>query len=534
MARRASQRPQRKGHRHDYTVGPNANVPRSMFDRSYTRKQSLEEAGYLFPCYADFMFPGDVFVSRGTYYVRLATPIHPTMDNLYADVHFWAVPARILWDNWERFMGAQDNPGDSVDFLIPQTSSVAGYTHQGLSDYLGLPVGIPDMETSALWHRAYNKIWNWGYRNQTIQDSVIEHTDDGPDPATSYSPLRRQKRGDYFTTALPYAQKGQPVSISLGTKVPVTGIGKHAGGAWNYAPNTFVKESGGLTDTYATSVATASTGLIVQEDPANPDHPNVFADLSNAEGTTINDLRQASVVQRILERDARSGTRITEKIYAAFRVTVPDYRAQQPEFLGGGSFRINVSAVPQTTSTDATTPQGNLAGYGVGIGQAGFTYSAVEHMVLLGLISVRADVTYQQGIPKQFLWKTNLDFYTPDMQGLGEQVVENREIFAKGSADPTGDLAAFGYQERFAELRTKNSEICGLFRSGAPATLDAWHYSQEFGGVPTLNDAFIREEPPVGRTLAVPGEAHFIMDSSVSLRCARPLGTYGTPGINRL
>ena len=532
MARRASQRPMRKGHKHDYTVGPNANIPRSMFDRSYTRKQSLSEAGYLFPCYADFMFPGDVFVSRGTYYIRLATPIHPTMDNLTATVHFWAVPCRILWDNWERFMGAQDNPADSVDYLIPQVSTVSGYTDDGLGDYLGLPVGIPGMATSALWHRAYNKIWNWGYRNQTIQNSVVENQDDGPDDVLDYTLLRKQKRGDYFTTALPYAQKGNPASLPLGAAAPVTGIGwvtATAGGE-----QALVRETGKApaTTTYANQVG--GSQLYAEADPDEPNWPHIEADLANATGVTINELRQASVVQRILERDARSGTRITEKIYAAFRVTVPDYRAQQPEFIGGGSFGVNVSAVPQTTSTDATTPQGNLAGYGVGVGQAGFTYSAVEHMVVLGLISVHADVTYQQGIPKQFLWKTNLDFYTPDMQGLGEQVIENREIFAKGSGDPQGDLAAFGYQERFAELRTKNSEVCGLFRSGATGTLDAWHYSQEFGGVPTLNDAFIREEPPVGRTLAVLGEAHFILDSSVNLRCARPLGTYGTPGITRL
>ena len=522
MARRATQRPMRKGHKHDYTVGPNANIPRSMFDRSYTRKQSLEEAGILFPCYADFMYPGDVFVSRGTYYIRLATPIHPTMDNLYATVHFFAVPARILWNNWERFMGAQDNPGDSTDYLVPQVVTATGYTHEGIGDYLGLPINVPGMETSALWHRAYNKIWNWHYRNQTIQDSVPEHTDDGPDPVTDYVPLRRQKRGDYFVTALPYAQKGTAPTISGGAIVPSTSGAAYPTFKIGANQGKWLEGNSGDTRWSDASFPTLT--------PAEWDDPGLEIDA----GISINELRQASVIQRILERDARSGTRYPEKVYAEFRVTVPDYRAQQPEFIGGGEFRINVSAVPQTGSTDATTPQGNLAGYGVGIGQAGFTYSAVEHMVVLGLVSVRADVTYQQGIPKQFLWKTRYDFYTPDQQGLGEQVVENREIFAKGSADPAGDLLAFGYQERHAELRTKNSEVCGLFRSASPAPLDAWHYAQEFGGVPTLNDAFIREEPPIARTLAVPGEAHFIMDSSVSLRCARPLATYGTPGIRRL
>ena len=521
----------RHGHKHDYSVGPNANVPRSMFDRTFTRKQTLEKAGFIYPFFADFMFPGDVFKMRSTFIVRMATPIHPLMDGLHADVHYWVVPCRILWKNWIRFMGAQDDPADSTDYTIPQVSTVTGYTSLGLGDYLGLPIGVPDMSTSALWHRAYNKIWNWGYRNQNLSDSLYDPDDDGPDDVAQYGPRRRQKRGDYFTTCLPWPQKGDAVSLPLGTEAPVLGIGTST---HVYGSGVTVRESDGTSTFYQAELSNINSSLEVEEDPDNAGYPHIRADLQNATGATINELRQAAVVQRILERDARSGTRITEVIFAQFRVTVPDYRAQQPEYVGGGSFRINASAVPQTSSTDATTPQGNLGAFAVGSGSAGFTYSAVEHMVVLGLISVRADITYQQGIPRQFLWKTRYDFYTPDMQGLGEQTVQNQEIFAQGSVDPTADISAFGYQERFAELRTKNSEICGLFRSDAASSLHAWHLAQDFANLPTLNETFIQETPPIERVVAVPSEPHFWMDSVHSFRCARPLGTYGTPGINRL
>lgn len=519
---------------HSFSQVPRAEIQRSSFDRSSGLKTTIN-AGYLIPIFADEVLPGDTYSLNSTIFGRLSTPLRPVMDNLFANSFFFFVPNRLLWSNWQRFMGEQDNPTDSVDYLVPQiTSPAGGYTELSIYDYLGIPTKIAGLAHSALWLRAYNLIWNQWFRDQNLQNSVTVPLGDGPDTPGTYTLLRRGKRHDYFTSSLPWPQKGSAVSIPLGTTAPIQGLGFPSGAPAAAGAGATIYTTVAGNDMAPGTPVVAPTSMAIRTqttgNTGSGNRPQVFADLSNATAATINQLRQAFQVQKLHERDARGGTRYTEIVRAHFNVVSPDARLQRAEYLGGGQTAINVHQVPQTAPTiSGSTPQGNLAAYGIASGSGhGFSKSFTEHGVILGLLSVRADLNYQQGLNRMWSRRTKLDFYWPALAHIGEQAVLQKEIYATGTA---ADDGAWGYQERYGEYRYKPSIITGQMRSNSATPLDSWHLAQNFASAPALNAAFIEDNPPIARIVAVPAEPNFIFDIFHSLRCARPMPVYGVPGL---
>lgn len=520
---------------------PQPRVPRSVFDRSSNVKLSLN-GGFLVPFWVDEALPGDTFQMQPNIFGRLSTPLHAVMDQLHMEAFFFAVPNRILQDNWVKLQGEQANPADHINYLAPtMTAPGGGYATHSLSDYLGLPVGQAGIVHNSYWHRAYNLIYNEFFRDENLQDSVVVDKDDGPDDPADYVLLRRGKRKDYVTSALPWPQKGDAVSLPLGTDAPVYGIGVQNNTAYSSAPTLIRETEGTGTVTYTGAInidpaggAGANASAYIEEDPNNTGFPNIYADLSAASAATINELRVAFQTQKMLEKDARGGTRYTEILQSHFGVSIPDQR-WRPELLGTFSVPLEMAIVP-AMMTFGTVPQGATGGFGVfGHQGRGWYKSFQEHSVLLGLVSVRAPLTYQQNIHRRFSRSSRYDWYFPSFAHLGEQAVLNKEVFADGSAN---DDLTFGYQERYAEYRYGENRIAGILRSdtsGALPSLDPWHLAQDFASLPALNASFIEDNPPIDRVVVYDWTAddtpHIIMDASLKLKCARPMPIFGVPGL---
>lgn len=574
-----SARSHRKNNR--FSQIPNSPIQRSVFDRSHDYKTTMD-SGYLIPFFVDEVLPGDTFKLRVNAFVRMNTLIAPFMDNVFMDTFFFFVPTRLVWDNWQKFCGEQKNPGDSTDFLIPSLSGSNTFGNGTIFDYMGLPTGVEldsaKTPINVLPFRAYNLIYNEWFRDENLIDSIPVLTTDGPDPVSNYTLRKRAKRHDYFTSALPWPQKGPSVDVGLTGNAPVVGFGD--GQTWNFMSNTSYSGTqavlGNPTDvldnvglqvfTNREQFSTATMIPIMQETNQSGRWANIgnqdqssgidflparairgdgfyfpggilsnssgqqpYADLSGVSAITINDLRQAFQIQKFYEKWARGGSRYTETLRVMFNVISPDARLQRPEYLGGTHSRVNVVPTAQTSSTDSVSPQSNLSAFGVlGDSAHGFNKSFVEHGYVIGLVCLRADITYQQGLNRMWSRRQLFDFYWPTLAHLGEQVVYNREIYTQGTADDNG---VFGYQERYAEYRYKPSMITGKLRSTDPQTLDVWHLAQKFDTLPKLNKDFIEENPPINRVIAVQNEPQFFADFWFDLKTSRPMPVYSVPGL---
>lgn len=521
---------------HNFSMVPKATIERSVFDRSHGYKTAFN-AGYLIPFYVDEVLPGDTFSLSAHILCRLSTPLRPVMDNMFVETFFFFVPYRLIWDNFVKFMGEQE-PSTFTVYTVPQcTVPAAGYSVGRLLDYMGIPPSIPCAGSTTWTHsalpvRAYYLIWNQWFRDENLVPSVTVSKGDGPDNWGDAIQFKRGKRHDYFTSCLPWTQKSSgSVAVPIGGSAPAFVTTGTAIGIYDATPT-----SGAtlrlMNNVGASNIQTAGAGGTA-----------LAVDLSaaTANGGTINSLRQAFQIQRFLERDARGGTRYTEKVRAHFGVVSPDARLQRAEYLGGGSTPMNVTPVHQANDvqrTDAgaakanSTWMGTLAGFGVAFAtQHGFTKSFTEHGVLLGIVNVRADLTYAQGLERMWSRSTIYDFYWPSFAHLGEQAVLNKEIYLADNLAQNN--AVFGYQERYAEYRYKPSRVTGLMRPYVAGSVAIWNLSENFGALPTLGQTFIEDQTStvLDRVLAVSSEPDIIMDSYIQLKCARPMPVYGVPGL---
>ncbi len=506
---------------HGFAKTPSVGGERSVFNRSTNLKTAFD-AGTLVPIFCDEALPGDTLNMKMSSFCRLATPIFPVMDNIYMDFFFFAVPNRLLWDNWQKFCGEQDDPGDSVTFVVPtiDTTVAAG----SLYDYMGLPVHA-GVVFNAFHPRAYNLIFKEWFRDQNLTDSPAINTGDGPDSASDYVLRRRAKRHDYFTSCLPFPMKGPELALPIGDAAPVIGVSDKrptfTGDNW---------ANQGLNITGATGVQDTKWSQNAGSDPAEWALTRLEADLGAATGATIATLREAFQVQRIFERDARAGTRYTEILKSHFHVDSGDARLNRPEYLGGGSTRVNITPVSATGGDSGQPDVGVLAAFGTQSARnIGFVKSFVEHCVVIGLVNVRAEITYQEGLERMWSRQTRFDYYWPTLAHLGEQEVLNKELVFEDNA---ADVDVFGYQERWAEYRYKPSMTTNIMRSSHAQSLDVWHLALDFAGqVPALNNAFIEDNPPISRIVAAPTEPDFIGDFYFKYKCARPMPTYSVPGM---
>lgn len=568
-----------RGHR--FSDAPAMYMRRTKFDRSHVYKTTFD-AGKLIPVFVDEILPGDTTRMSVNYFARLATPIKPIMDNIYLDWFFFFVPNRLVWDHWQNFCFEQEDPDAKTDYVIPTVTATGNSDNAyigSLWDYFGLPINTSNniSDINALPFRAVYLIWDEWFRDENLQKSVkIQKGDSnevldssrssdqpswvfssGTDLVAGFACPPRGKRHDYFTSALPWTQKGPGVSIGLaGTAsivnpsplsdyfltsnsnqlAAVTAYGGHASSSGG---KRITSGSGSITfQRYASEFSTIG-GFAGNSDNdvtvnaysgSNLLTKDSYVDLDSSSIFTINSLRTAFQMQKFYERLARGGSRYTEVLRSFFGVVSPDARLQRPEFLGSFTKMVNVNPIAQTSATDDTSPQGNLSAYGVTASKFhGFTKSFVEHGYIIGFVCARADLTYQQGINKMWLRSTVYDFYWPTFAHLGEQAIELRELYAQGTLD---DKSVFGYQERYAEYRYKPSQITGKFRSSVvDGSLDKWHLSQFFNNAPTLNDEFITEKPPIDRIVAVTNEPQFLLDIGFRYTTIRPMPMFGTPGL---
>lgn len=562
----------------DFAYNPvSISIPRSKMTMRHSHKTTYN-TGRLIPIYWREVLPGSTVKMEMAEITRMQTPIFPIMDNAFQDTMFFFIPNRLLWTHWEEFMG-ENKSGyweQPIDYEVPQIkfnsdqtvltttppSWIKGskwykYCVQAgsLADYLGIPISDANLttpfargefEANALPFRAFYQVYNDWWKDENLMnpleydkgDSTVTSEIAGTDPEAEWCiipPPLVAKFHDYYTSALPQPQKHDDVLLPLGQSAPIIGAEpKNVISGATAATNLYGKEldithnaSLGLSNLYDDSDTTNNMG--------SPKALKLVADLSSAIGSSINSIRQAFAVQRYYEKQARGGSRYIEQLHTMFGVISPDARLQRSEYLGGCRKAINIDQVVQTSATDSVTPQGNTAAYSLTTqNEELFTKSFVEHGILLGVQCIRVEHSYQDGLFKMWNRKNIFDYYNPTFANIGDQPIYNKEIWLAGNVSGSKDEEAFGYQEAWAEYRYMNSRVSGEMRSKYHQTLDAWHFGDNYSGLPSLSWLWLEENPSaINRNIAVSSSLsdQWLSDIFFKETWTQPMPTYSIPGL---